>query len=140
MTAKEELAKIKRLDTIIQQKKEEAAKLKDIVIKLSSAASYGRARASANADKIKITVAKIADLENEINADIDHYISQRHQIISQIQSLSDSRHIQILYKKYIEGKKIGQIADEMNYSAIHIKRLYHAALNCYQMIQEDSPK
>ncbi len=59
---------------------------------------------------------------------IESYTQEQNKIISQIQSLEDSRYIEILYKRYVEFKKFELIAVEMNYDYNWVKNLHGMAL------------
>ena len=59
---------------------------------------------------------------------IDRFVDLKNKIISEIQGLSNPVYIQILYKKYVEAKRLEVIAVEMSYSYDHIKHAHGRAL------------
>lgn len=50
-------------------------------------------------------------------------------IKNSIEAVQDDRMKIILEKRYIGGKTLEEIAEDMNYSSRHIRRLHHNALN-----------
>ena len=62
----------------------------------------------------------------------DELIEKRHIIITQINSLTDSRYVEILTKRYVEYKRFKRIAREMHYSEGRIKHLHGEALRAIQ--------
>lgn len=71
-------------------------------------------------------------LEKKINAEIDNYIDQKHQIIQEIQNLKNKNQIQVLLKHYVEYKPFKVIAKEMQYSYSYVIRLHQCALKAFQ--------
>ncbi len=130
MTAKEYLLRLHKADVIINQRIQEKA---DLRARLSSIGSFDYSKervqtslsGSAGYEK---QIEKIIDLENEIDQLIDEYVDLKHKIIGEIHELQNSKHIEILYKRYVENKKLVQIAVEMDYSYNHIKHIHGYAL------------
>ena len=73
-------------------------------------------------------IAKIVDLENEIDTDIDQLVAIRDGIKAVIESVEDDRERLLLQYRYLEGRTFEWIAAEMNYSWRHTHRLHSAAL------------
>lgn len=57
-------------------------------------------------------VLRMIELEQEINAEIDRVVDEKHEIINQIQALQNPKHIDILYKHYVEFKRLEIVAVE----------------------------
>lgn len=51
------------------------------------------------------------------------FFAIRQRIIDEIQSLSDYRQVQVLYKRYVLYKPLAVVADETGYSLPHVKSL-----------------
>lgn len=49
------------------------------------------------------------------------FFAIRQRIIDEIQSLSDYRQVQVLYKRYVLYKPLAVVADEIGYSLPHVK-------------------
>lgn len=134
MTSKEYLERIQLLDEFISQKKWE---LEDIERKrtLISAIDYSKGRFSGSksgeAPFVK-TSDKLADLEREINREIEDFSAERHRVINLIQGLKNCNFVKILYKRYVEYKTLEDIACEMNYTYRHIRDLHLQALENFE--------
>lgn len=130
MNAKEYLQQVKVLDVRIKQKIEEKEDLLRRARNIS-AVDYSREKrqtvSSNEAAFAKIT-DRVCDLETEINSEIDEFVNLKHTIINRIHELSDSRHVELLYKRYVEYKSYEQIALEMAYSLAYVKELHKKAL------------
>lgn len=130
MWAKEYLQQLRRLDTVIDQKIKELDDLRSMSTSVGSI-DYSKERVqtspSGDAPFVKI-VNKMIELDEEINRDIDDFVDRKHKIINEIQSLENTKHIQILFKKYVEYKTFEQISVEMNYTYQYIVLLHGYAL------------
>ena len=130
MRAKEYLQQLRRLDTVIDQKIKE---LDDLKVKSTCIGGFDyskeRVQTSPSGDAPYVrTVSRMIDLNEEINRDIDDFVDRKHKIINEIQSLENTKHIQILFKKYVEYKTFEQISVEMNYTYQYIVLLNGYAL------------
>ena len=139
MKAKEYLQQLQRLDTVINQKIKE---LGDLRLKSQSAGSidYSKERVqsspSGDAPFVK-PVLRMIELEQEINAEIDRFVDEKHEIINQIQALQNPKHIDILYKHYVEFKRLEIVAVEMNFTYQYIVELHGTALKEFQLTHEN---
>ena len=133
MKAKEYLQQLQKLDIVINQKLQELYELKKMggikcidytMEKVQSSRQYG-----ANFETILI---KIIDMENEINAEIDSFIDMKHCIINQIQTLDNSKYMQVLYKRYVEYKRLEMVACEMAYTFQYVVLLHGQALKDFE--------
>ena len=80
-------------------------------------------------------LAKIVDLEKEIDADIDRLVAIRDGIKTIIEAVEDDRERLLLQYRYLDGWTFEKIAVEMNYSWRQIHRLHSRALSNLQMSQ-----
>lgn len=139
MKAKEYLQQLQRLDTVINQKIKE---VDDLRLKSRSVGSidYSKERVqtspSGDAPFVKL-IGRIIDLEAEINAEIDAFVDEKHRIINQIQALKNSKYIKILYKHYVEFKKLEVVAVEMNFTYQYVVELHGYALKDFQTTYEN---
>lgn len=139
MKAKEYLQQLQRLDTVINQKIKE---LGDLRLKSRSTGSidYSKERVqtspSGDAPFVKL-IGRIIDLEEEINAEIDAFVDEKHKIINQIQGLQNSKYIEVLYKHYVEFKRLEVVAVEMNFTYQYIVELHGYALKDFQTTYEN---
>lgn len=86
--------------------------------------------------RLERSVERIIEIEKQIESETDELFKIRRKIITAVKALPDMRERRIVYLCYI-GKicaggykrlKLVQIAEEMNYSEKHIRRLHSAAL------------
>ncbi len=134
MKAKEYLQKLKRLDTIINQKIKEQADLRHMSTSIGSFDySKDRVRTSPSGDaSYTKAINRIIDLNEEISREIDIYADEKHRIINQIQGLSDEKYIDILYKRYVEFKKFEVISIEMGFTYQYTVELHGYALQDFE--------
>ncbi len=130
MTAKRYLRSLERLDMMINQKLEELSSLKATLTAIGGMDYSGeRVRSSRSPDApYEKTIEKIADLNAEIDAEIDRFVDEKHKIINQIQGLDNTTYVQVLYKRYVEYKRLGEIAVEMGFTYQYVRRLHGEAL------------
>lgn len=89
MTVIETLEKIRSLDTLIDSKLEEERHLREMATSISAPVGNDMPHtASVEKDKIGIIVAKIVDLQQEINADIDSYVDTKKSLTEAVRQLS----------------------------------------------------
>lgn len=133
MTAKEYLERIQLRDEQINQKLHE---LEDLQRRRTviSAVDYSKEKLSgsrSNEAPFEKLSDKITDLIAEINREIDLFVTEKHEIINQIQALGDCKFVKLLYMRYVEHKDLRAIADEMNYSYDYIRELHTNALKTF---------
>ena len=139
MSAKEYLKDLKRLDTMINQKIKELDDLKALREGVGGLDySKDRVQTSMLGDASFVnSTLRIIELEQEINNEIDKFVDKKHTIINQIHTLNDSKHIEILHKRYVEFKSFELIAVEMSYAYDYVRRLHGIALQnfkrCHKM-------
>lgn len=135
--AKGYLQRLRALDTAINQKQ---AELSDIRQRLRETGGMDHAGERGGRDAVFVGMAaKVIDLEQEIDRDIDQMTVQRHKMIQQIQQTEDHRYMDILYKRYVQYKRFDIIAKEMQYSFPHTMRLHEMALKDFAFrVKEDT--
>lgn len=136
MKAKEYLQQLQRLNTVIEQKIKELGELRSMSISVGGI-DYSKERVqtspSGDAPYVKI-INRMIDLDEEINREIDKFVDEKHKIINQIQSLQNPIHIQLLYKRYVEFKRLEVISVEMNYTYQYTRELHGYALKEFDKI------
>lgn len=130
MTAKEYLQQLHKLDVIIKQRSQEKADLRARLFSIGSF-DYSKERVQTSLPEgagYEKQIEKIVDLEKEIDFLIDEYVELKHTIIGQLHELRNGKYIEILYKRYVENKKLEQIAVEMGYTYNHVRHIHGYAL------------
>lgn len=128
MTAEEFLEQIERADRVIDNKLSEVYRLRCLATSVTVPTDREAIQTSGVSDKVGSIVAKIIDLENEINDLIDEYIDIRQSCIKVIESLPDSLMYAIIHKHYVQYKTFVEIAEEENYTYQWILRVHNKAL------------
>lgn len=128
---KEYLRQLRVFSIKIQQKKDELEGLKAAAENVSAGIDSERVQTSPK-DRMPDDVSRIVDLESEIHKDIQKLLILKNKIINEIQGLSNPVYIEILYKRYVEYKSLEEIAGEMRYSYIHVRRMHGYALQSFR--------
>ncbi len=108
--AKEYLQQVKLCDAHINNLLEEMSGLKDMVYHITSTLRGDVVSGGGNQDKLGDAVAKIVDLETEINEAVDVYIDKKREISKTIEKITDPDQVQVLHKRYFEYMTFEQIA------------------------------
>ncbi len=141
MTAKEYLQQLKRLDIAINQKTRELDDLRSksrIVKGIDYSKDRVQTSSSGDAPFVKL-IERIADLEKEIDTEINEFVDEKHKIINQIQSLKNANHSRLLYERYVEYKSLEQICDDMKFSHAYIKHMHGDALQNFEKFLNSTP-
>lgn len=132
MTTKEYLNQISRLNRMINNKLVEIQQLRDLALGISSISTGERVQSTPDFDKIGSKMAKIDELEKNLDETIDKYVDLKNRIIGQIESMEDEITYNILFSRYIEKKQFELIAIDMGYSWRQIIRLHGNALRQFE--------
>jgi len=90
--------------------------------------------AHGNVDKMTDGIAKLIDLKNKLNKMVDQMAEEELRIIENIRTLDNPIYRIILYKLYIKGDKLMQVALDISYSYEYACKLHGDALNAYDNI------
>lgn len=132
MDTKQYLSQIERLDRVIQNKLTEIYQLKTMACNIVVSTENERVQSSGDKERMASTVAKIVDIEREIDSLIDTQLERKNVIIGQIESLENNDMYHILFNRYVKRASFGDIAKEMNYSERHIITLHGEALQEFE--------
>lgn len=132
MTAKEYLQQAFRIDQRINGKLEMVARLRESATKVTSNISDMPRSSSPNLQTMETTVAKLVDLEEEINRDVDALVDLKREIMQTIGQLEKPEHQMILESRYLCYKSWEQIALEMNVQIRWVYRLHGRALSALE--------
>ena len=80
-------------------------------------------------DRLQAAVDKIAEVESQIDVEINAWKQLRSDILDAISKVEDYRLRNILSSRYIRGDKWEQIAVDMHYDYRYLLKLHGAALN-----------
>ncbi len=128
MTAKQYLRQVRRLDDIVNAKLEQVTELRSLATKMTSTPRLDAVQSSGEQDKISAVVAKIVDLEHDINRTVDELIDLKAEAIVMIDSIPNDDYRLLLTLRYLNFKTWEQIAVDMNYSYQWVHVLHSRAL------------
>ena len=128
MTPKEYLNQAYWLDRRIDSKLEQLSALKDMVTKTTSAMTDDVVSHTRNVHSMEDVVAKIIDMQAEINADIDRLVDLKSEIMHVIKDVRNPEHQTLLELRYLCFKSWEYVAEQMGYNVRHIYRLHDEAV------------
>ena len=134
MDAKAYLKQVKYCDTQIDRKLEERQRLWELATKVTSTLRSDAASGGSDQDKLGGAMAKIADLDREIDKDIDGFVELKKEIGAVIDKIPNSDFVKILDKRYFAYKTWEKIACEMNYTYQWVCVLHGRALQAVENI------
>lgn len=133
--AKEYLMKVRYYDIRIDDKISEINKLKELCEKITSAVGNEGVSGTKQHDKIGSCIARIVDLQQELDADIDTFVDKRNEVCNVLMLVSNNRQYDVLYKRYILYHKWEKIANDMGFKDIRsIYKLHGLALENFKKI------
>lgn len=116
MTVIETLEKIRCLDALIDSKLEQERHLREMATSISAPVSDGMPKSASHVpDKIGAIVAKIVDLQQEINTDIDSYVDTKATLIAAVRKLPIEERT-VIECMYFHHEHSGTIAKKLNCS------------------------
>lgn len=132
MTAKDYLSQAKYLDTRINSKIRQVADLNDLATKATTTLTGMPHNPNHGRSTMADCVAKIVDLQAEINADIDALVDLKRDILETIKGLENQEYQTILERRYLCFETWERIAAEMEYDLRWLFRLHGKALEKVQ--------
>lgn len=134
-SAKRYLQQIRRLDTKINRDIEELHRLKAMVTKITPTLKPDVVSGGGGTqDKLSEAMAKIIDLEAEINREIDRLVDARAAVTATIDRVEDARLHTVLNMRYVQFKTWEQIACYMGRSYQWVCKLHGTALQVIEKI------
>jgi DNA-directed RNA polymerase specialized sigma subunit len=135
MTIKEYFGQAYRLDQRINSKLEQVASLNELATKCTSTLTGMPHNPNHGTSTMADTIAKIVDLQAEINRDIDHLVDLKHNMVKVIKAVDNTEYQTLLELRYLCFKTWEQIAVDMGYNVRHFYRLHDEAINNLTFLQ-----
>lgn len=129
MTTKEFLNQAYRIDQRINSKLEQIISLHALATKATSTLSDMPINKTESQSRMADVIAKIVDLETEINKDIEKLVEIKKNIVSTIKKVQNPELQTLLELRYLCFRTWEQIAVEMNYDLSWVHRLHNRSLN-----------
>lgn len=134
MTVKEYLSQAKFLDQRINSKIQQVAALNDLATKATSTLTGMPHNPNHATSTMEETIAKIIDLQAEINRDIDTLVDLKRDLSATIKAVGNTEYQTVLEKRYLCFQSWEQIAVEMGYDLRWLYRLHGKALDVVREI------
>jgi hypothetical protein len=128
MTTKEYLGQAYRLDQRINSKLEQIASLNDLATKCTGVLTGMPRNPNRGTSTMADAVAKIVDLQAEINRDIDRLVDLKREMVRLIKAVDNTEYQTLLELRYLCFKTWEQIAVDMGYNVRHVYRLHDEAV------------
>jgi DNA-directed RNA polymerase specialized sigma subunit len=138
MTAKEYLNQAYWLDRRIDSKLEQLSALKDMATKTTSIMSDDVVSHTRNVHSMQDVIAKIIDMQAEINADIDRLVDLKRDIMQVVKTVDDPELQTLLELRYLCFKDWPDIACEMHCSESNVYKVHSRALQAVRVPKLDS--
>ncbi len=136
--AKEYLLSIALLDAKIDARVSEMDDLKDKLLKITPTLSPDKGGgAGGTQDKMAGTMARIVDMQRQINADIDALIDRKAAAQKMLDSMKNPVHMTILHRRYFLHQPFERIASDMNYSWRWVCKLHGRALQDFAKVMRE---
>ena len=128
MAVKEYLSQLIHKDNEIKYKLTKLDNLKAVAY--NSTPNYGgeKVQQSRNNHSLENIMAKIVDLDREIDSDIDEFVDMKVKAWELIDKLSSEKLKMIIWNHYAQNMSWKQIADAENITRRHAIRLYSVAM------------
>ncbi len=123
------LASHKEIDDSINLKLEELAQLRALAERCTVRITDESRPVGTHSDKVGMYSAKMADLENKINAQIDELVELKEKIMYLVGALEDENERNVIERRFILHESIDKIADKLGFSSRHVHRMLCSALS-----------
>ena len=122
MSVKEQLQQIRKINVMIDYKLREIESLRTLAESTTVILKSDPVQSSSE-DKIGSIVARIVDLEHDIDSEIDNLVDIKTKLYKTIEQL-DVISFELMYKRYFEFKSWDTISNEMSYSRQGLWKLH----------------
>lgn len=132
--AKEYLSQIAKYNAMIDSKLSEIDRLYAMVTRITPTMKQDVVSGGGESDKLANAVAKIVDLKNEVNREVDYLVDLKREVARKLEGLKKPNHYKVLHLKYISLMTWDAIAAEMDYCKRNVQILHGNALQEFAKI------
>lgn len=133
---KEYLNTVHRLSVKIKRKEEELDILKTERASTGNFSTDEKVKSSKSKDKVSALAIEIVTLEKEIEELRAEKATVKKDINSILNEIEDETLYSVLHLRYIQGKTVEAIADELGYTDRHIRNLNNDAIEVFKLLRE----
>lgn len=136
LSAKDYLSQAYRIDQRINSKIEQVQSLRDLATKASATLSdIPPSKGTRNIHRMEDIIAKMMDLESEVNADLTQLINLKHEIVTVIKLVEPPELQTLLELRYLCFKTWEEISAALHLDIRWIHHLHNKALSEVDMIR-----
>jgi hypothetical protein len=128
MNAKEYLSQAYGIDKVVNSKLEQVKSLHELATKATSTLSDMPHSATRNVHRMEDVIVKMADMESEINRDIENLISLKQEIGAAISVVTNPTYRTLLELRYLCFKDWNSISETMHYDNRYVHKVHGRAL------------
>lgn len=133
--AKEYLLSVKRLDAQINVRLSELEELQDKLKHITPVLSTDKVSGGGGVqDRMADAVARVVDLQQTINADIDSFADMKQEALALLDRMENPVYMTLLHRRYFLHHSFEKIASDMNYTYRWVTRLHGRALQEYEKL------
>jgi seryl-tRNA synthetase len=137
--AREYFSKAYRIDHRIRSKFEQLESLNALATRATSTLSAMPRNPNRSTSTMADVIARIIDLQEEINQDIIRLVDSKREIMTIIKSIENSEYQTLLEKRYLCFLTWEKIAVDMSYTIHHLYKMHNAALEvCSKILNQDT--
>lgn len=125
MTAKEYLLGIKQLERAIRLKQEEIEELRSLAESITVKTGEEPVQTSGTSDKVGNIVARIVDLQREMEDSVMKYLDKRAECIGLLEKMQNIDEREVLYRRYIQDMTWEDVANAMGYTSEYVRGALH---------------
>lgn len=135
MEAEEFLKSISRLDSFILIYDRELKAMEELAMSAGvGGLAEDKVQESLNLHKKEDEIVDVLEYQERVKNMLTEYVTRRHKLIKLLDKLDNPKYRVILYERYILHNAWDNIADSLNYSIAHAKRLRSKAVEALQEI------
>lgn len=136
MEIKAYLEQARNINIQIDSKLEQVSALRRLAVKASSTLSPVPPSGTPNPHRLEETIARMMDMEYEVDEDIDHLVELKADIMKAISRVPDDRERVVLELRYLAFKDWASIADAVGLHIRQVYRLHDEALKHIEISEE----
>ena len=135
LSAKDYLSQAYRIDQRINSKIEQVQSLRALAEKATATLSHTPPGGTRNIHRMEDIIAKMVDLENTINADLNRLVDLKREITTVIKCVAAPELLTLLELRYLSYKTWEEIAVGLHFDIRHIYRMHGRALKEVEIIR-----
>lgn len=137
-SAKDYLRQIRRIDEQVNSKLAEVERLNDMLTRITPILKDdGGAHADGNQDKFSGAIAKIVDLKDEINRDIDRLVDLKKEAYDLLHGVQNQTYQTLLHKRYFLFESFEKIAVDLGYTYRNVCYIHGKALVAFGEVLDE---